>query len=162
MTPWNDRPPEVANLFNPAFCALLLRHAVKDYARERGEGMPLGLVVLVLPVVLHGRTRDALPASTVTHLHAWLENNSEVQIGLAQRLESMAPYTREAVLFALQRRILSVTDGLLTAPIVRLSAYAPESGSEAEACVRRAGFLGRWLAKNGSPATVLSLWGLRV
>lgn len=162
MTPWDDRPPEVANLFNPAFCALLLRHAVKDYARERGEGMPLGLAALVLPVVLHGRTRDALPASTITHLHAWLEDNPEVQVGLAQRVDSMAPYTREATLFALQRRVLSVADGLLTAPSVRLQAYTPDPGSEAESCIRRAGFLGRWFAKNGSPATVLALWGLRV
>ncbi|MEL7360523.1 MAG: three component ABC system middle component [Bacteroidota bacterium] len=162
MTPWDDRPPEVAYLFNPAFCALLLRHAIKDYARERGEGMPLGLAALVLPVVLHGRTRRALPASTITHLHAWLEDNPEVQIGLAQRVESIAPHTREAILFALQRQVLTVTDGLLTAPTVRLRAYAPDLGSEAEACVRRAGFLGRWLARSGSPATILALWGLRV
>lgn len=161
MTPWDERPPEVAHLFNPAFCALLLRHAVKAYAKERGAGMVLGLAALVLPVLLHGRTRDALPATTGALLHIWLQANPEAQVGLTRRVRAIAPYTREAALFGLQRGVLAVSDGLLTAPKVRLRAYDPAPGSETEDCVRRAGFLGKWFAKSGSTATVLALWGLR-
>lgn len=161
MTPWDERPPEVAHLFNPAFCALILRHAVKAYAKERGDGMALGLAGLVLPVLLHGRTRDALPATTGALLHTWLQANPEVQVGLARRVRAIAPHTREAALFGLQRGVLAVSDGLLTAPAIRLRAYTPLPESEAEVSVRRAGFLGRWFAKSGSAATVLALWGLR-
>jgi hypothetical protein len=32
--------------------------------------------------------------------------------------------------------------------------------SEARECVDRAGFLGRWLATAGSPATILAAWGV--
>jgi len=32
--------------------------------------------------------------------------------------------------------------------------------SEARACLDRAGFLGRWLATAGTPATILSAWSI--
>lgn len=162
MTSWDERPPEVAHLFNPAFCALVLREAVKAYAGEREEGMELGLLFLVLPVVLHGQTRDALPTSTATHLHAWLEATPVAQVGLARRVEAIAPHTREATLYALQRGALAVNGaGRLVPTSARLGRYRPTPESEAAECVRRAGFLGRWFARTGAPATVLTLWGIQ-
>ena len=36
MLPWTQRPPE-AHLFNPAYCALLLRQAVEGYQKTAQE-----------------------------------------------------------------------------------------------------------------------------
>ena len=163
MIPWTDRPDEVARLFNPAFWALLVREAIKGYTAGEREGIELGLLFLILPIVLHGRTRGALPTNPATHLQAWLEDNPDVQVGLARRIEAVAPHTREAVVYALQYEALSVGEsGLIRSGTARLRRYTPQPGSEAEECVQRSGFLGRWFAKTGDPATVLSLWGIRL
>src|ERR1039457_6981771 len=58
MRIWNDRPPEIAHLFNPAFCALLIREGVLGFVEVSPGGMPYPLVFLLLPIVLHKATRD--------------------------------------------------------------------------------------------------------
>jgi hypothetical protein len=49
MRIWNDRPPEIAHLFNPAFCALLIREGVLGFGEVSPGGMPYPLVFLLLP-----------------------------------------------------------------------------------------------------------------
>ena len=75
MKRWSERPPEVAHLFNPAFCALLLREAVRGFAEVSPSGMPHPLVFLLLPIVLHKATRESLPGSITTKMHPWLQEH---------------------------------------------------------------------------------------
>jgi hypothetical protein len=49
MRLWNDRPPEIAHLFNPAFCAVLIREGVLGFMDVSPGGMPYPLVFLLLP-----------------------------------------------------------------------------------------------------------------
>ncbi|WP_414577239.1 three component ABC system middle component [Anabaena sp. CCY 9402-a] len=60
MQSWEQRPLEYANLLNPAFCSIILHNAIKGYQNEKKQGMPYPLLFLLLPLVLHNSTRNAL------------------------------------------------------------------------------------------------------
>lgn len=106
MPPWNDRPTEVANLYNPAFFGVLLRKAIERYTEEAKAGMPFELLFLVPPFCLHPATANRLPRSpSATPLHVWLqrEKNRDVLVSFAQRATAIVPFVREALLFCCER-----------------------------------------------------------
>lgn len=165
--PWEERPTEVANLLNPAFAGASLRLALDGYAREARAGMPFELAFLVLPICLHAGTTSRLPVSpSTTPLHTWLQRdaNRDVLISFAERVRSLVPYTREAILFTAQRGVVSIDDeGRLVAGSKRLrgiTAYR-NSGDEVREAIRRAEFTGRWFALSGTTATIFTLFGVR-
>lgn len=161
LAQWEQRPIELANLLNPAFCALLLRDAAVGYQDAGSGGLPLPLAFLVLPVVLHARTRDALPKQTRTLLHSWLQNNTPTQLEVSQRVTRLLPYSREALIFGLQHNVLGLSDeGALVNGMSRLRNPFP-GGSEPAECRRKAEFIGRWFAKSGDATQILVIWGLR-
>ena len=51
MKRWDQRPFEIRNLFNPAFCGLVLSRALHGYEEEDARGMPFSLTLLVLPAL---------------------------------------------------------------------------------------------------------------
>lgn len=159
--PWEDRPVEVANLLNPAFGAVVLRTAAAAFQRESGRGIPFALLFLILPVALHPPTRGRLPSTTRTHLHSWLEANAAIQVDTIQRVRRLAPYTREAILFAFQHGILAVE---MTGDIVNARSRMRdpfEETSDAAAARDAARFLGSWFGKLGDPSFILTIWGIR-
>lgn len=101
MLNWEKRPFEIANLFNPAFCALLLRDAVEGYQKENPEGMPYPLFVFVLPLVLHKTSRERMPQRISSAMHAWLKKNEELRIGFVKRVRHMLPYSKESLIFGM-------------------------------------------------------------
>ena len=163
MLLWHQRPPEVANLFNPAFCALALHNAVAGFEKKAGQGMDYGLAFLVLPVVLHRPTREALPARITSKLHAWIQAHEQVRVGLVRRVTAMVPTTREGLLFAMQRQILNVNaDGLLvTSLIQQMGSFEPPGPSDTPECLERADFLGKWFGASGSTSSILAAWGVQ-
>jgi hypothetical protein len=97
MTLWALRPQEEANLLNPAFCGLVIALAVDDYVKEVGEGMPFCFAFLVLPIVLHKPTREALPQRTTKALSSWLDENEEYRATFADRALALRnPDTQES------------------------------------------------------------------
>lgn len=161
--PWEARPPELAYLLNPAFCAVLLRAGARAHVAEMRRGLPLALAYVLLPVVLHKSTRDTLPATTRTRMLTWLATSPATRLGVADRIRSVAPYARETLLFAVRHDALTVDgDARLLPTRRRLRAYAPVEGSDAAACLRGADLLGRWFARAGDPATVLAAWGIQL
>jgi hypothetical protein len=94
MIAWEERPIEVANLLNPAFCALLLRGTVLEYAKTASAGMDFPLVFMVLPIVLHKATREALPKTTISKFHAWFQEHQALRIGFSTRVQQLAPFAR--------------------------------------------------------------------
>ncbi len=164
MTVWNKRVVEEANLFNPAFCAVLLAKASEEFTKKTQQPFPFALAFLVLPVVLHHGTRSALPGSTVTSLMPWIQEHREQLVNFAGRVQSLRAITREAILFGTQNETLAVAgSGGIAIGARRLTATERRTGlftDEARECVERAGFLGRWLAAAGTPATIYSAWGI--
>jgi hypothetical protein len=60
MKPWNQRPREIRNLFNPAFCGLVLTRGVEGFSETAKRPMPYSLTLLILPLCLHKRTRQQI------------------------------------------------------------------------------------------------------
>ncbi|WP_162427267.1 three component ABC system middle component [Pontibacter pudoricolor] len=163
MIQWKERPVEVANLLNPAFCALLLRQAALGYQKQIEQGIDLPLLFLVLPLVLHKTTRESLPKTSVTRLHVWVQQHQEVRVGLTQRTNALQPYTRESIIYAMQRNALSITtEGGIIAPKMKKSNVDSLVDTEASQCLDKALFLGRWFASAGSTVSVMSMFGLRI
>lgn len=109
MQAWSSRAVEEANLFNPAFCVTLLARAIDDFSKKTKTPMPFSLAFLVLPIVLHRGTRTSLPASTVTSVLAWVQDNREQLVGFATRVQRLTGITREAVLFGIHHETLVAT-----------------------------------------------------
>ena len=162
MLRWEDRPPEVANHLNPAFCSLLLSEAVSGYMDRIAQGMEYSLSFLVLPIVLHKSTREALPRDTRTKLHAWVQDNSSYQIGFGKRVKHLRSYTQEALIFGIQQKLLALNDeGLLITAKKRIPKLPASSGSEPNEIQKRAVFVGKWFADVRDASTLLAIWGLR-
>ena len=165
MQPWANRPVEEANLFNPAFSATLMTKTVGDFTKKAGgRQMPFALVFLVLPIIMHRGTREALPGSTVTALLPWLQENREQLVDFPARVRRLKPFSQEAVMFGVGYGALVLADGggLL---VGRKKVSTTEKKTdlftlEARECVDRAAFLGRWLAAAGPAATILAAWGV--
>lgn len=96
MQLWSKRVVEEANLFNPAFCAVLLAKSAEEFMKKTRQPFPFAFAFLVLPVVLHRGTREALPSSTVTSLLPWVQEHREQLVDFAGRVRSLRAITREA------------------------------------------------------------------
>ncbi|MBX3060648.1 MAG: hypothetical protein KF770_29675 [Anaerolineae bacterium] len=159
---WDKRPVEVANLFNPAFCSILLREAVNSYQAEQAQGLPYVLAFLLLPTVLHQTTRDSLPGTKRTKMHVWLQNNPEILIGFASRAKQFAPITRETIIFSMKSNTIALDNsGYLVSTTRRFRSLSWEANSEPAICYRKSQFLGRWFAQSGETSTILTMWGVR-
>lgn len=164
MRAWPERPPELANLLNPAFDGLLLYSAIKSYQDQTGHGMPYPFAALVLPLVLHKPTRDSLPRGTATTLLAWVEGHQTVLTDLGPRVRTVLPYTREAILFLTIRETLrAANDGLFEIGMRRIGSVTAvvSQSEEVRTCVSKAQFVGRWFAQAGEPATVYQALGIQ-
>jgi len=162
---WNRRPSEEANLFNPAFLASLLHEFAKDYSKQTGNGVPLTFFGPSLSAVLHKPTRSRLPYSTVTSLYEWIQDNEDLLIGFARRVQGISPYYKEALRFALQKGTLACGDGhmirLGTAKGHFPAKFLRDTTAETKDIIERNRFFARWFAKSGSEATIIAAWGLR-
>ena len=164
MKAWNDRPAEVANLLNPAFCSLGIATAAAEFAGRQGSGMPYPIAFLVLPIALHGPTRESRPRNVRTSLAAWIQLNPEAKVRFPERVAALEPVTREALIFGASQGVLDVSqEGLVLATGQRsgIDRAITQLAGEAGECLRAAKFVGRWLAGSGSTATTLALWGVR-
>lgn len=164
MEAWGARAIEEANLFNPAFCAMLVAKACKDYMKKTQEPLAFSLAFLVLPIVLHPRTRTALPYSTVTSLLSWTQEHRADLAEFGAHARVLEPYTREAIMFgvAVGTLMLDESGGVVTGsayvtPTEKKTEYFT---SEVKDCLERAGFVGRWFAGAGTPETIFSAFGV--
>ncbi|MES3043968.1 three component ABC system middle component [Sphingomonas faeni] len=160
---WSERPHEEAHLLNPAFVGTLLCRMVTDYVRKAGLPMPIALSFLLVPIVLHRRTREALPKSTVTGVLPWLQNHKDVHVTFARRLRATRAVTQEALMFSMAHTYLAVEGGALRVGHRRIPASYPKDVNhtdETRECVDRAAFVGRWFAGAGTDHTIFAAWGV--
>jgi hypothetical protein len=100
----------------------------------------------------------------MTSLAAWITKNAEARIHFAERVITLKPYTREAVLFGLTHGWLSLSDnGKFQTAINKrdVDGFIRKLEGEAKECTKKAFLVGQWLASAGSAQTVMSLWGIR-
>jgi hypothetical protein len=155
---WERRPIEERVNLNPAFLALLIREAAAGYHEEVGRALPLPLAFIVVPIVLHRPTREALP-SISTSLPVWLQEHQLFRETFVSRARFMAPAVREALVVGLLSSLIVLVDGELE--VGQDPRRERRGTADSRRITNRARFVGRWLARAGDVATVYLLWGMK-
>ena len=164
MMPWSERSREERTLLNPGFCAHLLWHAARGYADVGNGALSFEEAFLVLPIVLHRKTREALPRDTRTSLPVWLETNPLARGQIASRARILVAFTKEAIVFGGTHGLISLEKGQFHAEQGwkrSVNRSLKESSDEVRVCAKRADFVGKWFAITGGATTVLTLVGVR-
>jgi len=169
LRPWHKRSIEEANLLNPAFLSIILQQSIKGYSDTTQSNAPYVLPFLVTSIVLHKRTRDALPERINTTFLTWISQlqGSNAKIGYPERTRSIVPYVKEAVTFALTNNLvvadkdgsLKVKKQIIVPTCSNCSNYSLTD--EVVVCFKKAHFCGRWLARAGKIETVMALLGVK-
>jgi hypothetical protein len=160
--PWAERPPEEARIFNPAFCGELLGRTVCEYHRNRQASLNVATAFLILPLILHRPTREALPGRANVAFAGWVADRAALLAGLPERSRRLRPVSREALSFSLGHQLLAFEGGGLVpgARPVRSNTRFAVSTDEVNAARSAAGLLGRWFAGQGTQASILQGMGI--
>jgi len=161
VRPWNHRPFEIRNLFNPAFCGLVLFRALNGYEEKDARGMPFSLSLLVLPLCLQKDSREVIATSPRSYLLKTVEKNQQIMVGFADRVTQMLPYSFEGFGLLMERSCIAIADDgrIRTVPKkVRKSVYGT---AETVACQKVARIVGGEFARIADRATVYTTFGIR-
>lgn len=166
MRPWQNRSIEEANLLNPAFLSVLTHECVKGFVDSGNGNAPYILPFLVLPLVLHKRTRLSFPSTTRTIFASWItkREGTQAKAGYVERAKSLNPYIKEALLFSLANGILIINErgGLeLGRQKKDLAQDGASFTSEVAECITRASFCGKWFSRIGKIETAMALLGVK-
>lgn len=161
MKRWNERPFEIRNLFNPAFCGLVLFRALHGYEEESAHSMPFSLSLLVLPLCLHKDSREMIAGSPRSYLLKTTEKNQQIMVGFADRVTKMLPYAFEAFGLLMERGCIAIADDgrIQTAPgKIRKTVRGT---AETVSCQKVARIVGREFGRIADRATVYTTFGIR-
>jgi len=161
MKPWHQRPIEIRNLFNPAFCGLVLSRAMTGYEEDDDRGIPFSLLLLILPLCLHKETRSILARGSRSYLLKAIETHPEILVGLPRRTTAMMSYTFEALGLLMQLGCFEVTaDGRLKSieKRVRKSLTGTPESLEIQRVAR---FVGREFARVSDRVTIYTSLGIK-
>lgn len=161
MKRWDQRPFEIRNLFNPAFCGLVLFRAMQGYEEEDYRGMPFSLSILVLSLCLHQDSREVIAGSPRSYLLKTTEKNPQLQVGFAIRVTDMLPYTFEGLGLLVERGcIIVASDGRLQTVANRVRKKVTGT-DETKSCQRVARIIGKEFARIADRVTVYTTFGIR-
>ena len=161
---WRQRPREEANLFNPAFTSLLIARAVAHHERtDPKEAMPFPLSFMLLPIVLHPPTRDALPRAADTNMVGWISDHQHIKACFPARASRLVPITQEAIRFGTcLQQAGAESDRIASGPDrYKVTTVPSPATDETKACLAKAAFLGRWFAYTNSTINIMAAWGVR-
>ncbi|MDO9103223.1 MAG: DUF6521 family protein [Candidatus Nitrotoga sp.] len=161
MKRWNERPFEVRNLFNPAFCGVILFRAMQGYEEENSDGIPFSLALLVLPLCLQKASRQVIADSPRSYLLKTVEKNPQLLIGFADRATDLMPFALEAFGLLMERGCFVVSqDGRLKTVPDRVRKSVTGT-SESVSCQRVARIIGKEFARIADRVTVYTTLGIR-
>lgn len=160
---WQERSMITANLLNPAFCGEVIRRAVVSFNdNEKETKFPFILTFLILPIVLHKRTRQKMPMRSSTYFHSWVEENEALFIGFADRARQMLPYTKEAISFLMIQNAISLDEqGTIEVSSYRKATPRGEKVEEINEIYKKAELLGKWLRLTGNTQTIFMFLKIR-
>lgn len=161
MKLWNQRPREVRNLFNPAFCGLLLARGIEAFSGEVNTSMPFSLTLLILPLCLHKRTREHFKEANRAYFTTILEEHPEIRVGLAKRARDLVPYTMEAFGYLMAGGVIEADNGggiSIKANTVKQIITGSQDSRDCQTVARS---LGRKLALINDRATIYATLGIR-
>lgn len=161
MKKWEQRPFEIRNLFNPAFCGLILFRALHGYEEKDGRGMPFSLSLLVLPLCLHKDTREVIADSPRSYLLKTVEKNQQVMVGFPDRVSQMLPYTFEGFGLLMEKGCITVADDGRIQTVANKVRKTVKGTGETVACQRVAYIVGKDFARIADRVTIYTTFGIR-
>lgn len=161
MKRWDKRPIEVRNLFNPAFCGLVLFRALHGYEEEDGRGMPFSLTLLALPLCLHKDSRELFANSPRSYLLKTAEKNQQIMVGFADRVTQLLPYTFEGFGLLMERGCIAVSDAGRLQTVPNKVRKTVSGTPETVACQKVARNVGKEFARIADRATIYTTFGIR-
>ncbi|TKA96437.1 hypothetical protein FAZ78_11480 [Cereibacter changlensis] len=161
MKRWDQRPFEIRNLFNPAFCGLVLFRALHGYEEEDDLGMPFSLSLLVLPLCLHKDSREVIARSPRSYLLKTAEKNQQIMIGFADRITQMLPYAFEGFGLLMERGCIVIGEEGRIRTLPKKVRKTVDGTAETVACQKVARIVGKEFARIADRATVYTTFGIR-
>jgi hypothetical protein len=161
MKRWDQRPIEIRNLFNPAFCGLVLFRALHGYEEENARGMPFSLSLLVLPLCLHKESREVIAGSSRSYLLKITEKNQQVMVGFADRVTNMLPYAFEGFGLLMERGCIAVADYGRIQTVPDKVRKTVSGTDETVSCQKVARIIGREFARIADRVTIYTSLGVR-
>jgi len=158
---WDQRPFEIRNLFNPAFCGLVLFRALHGYEEEDARGMPFSLSLLVLPLCLHKDSREVIARSPRSYLLKTTEKNQQVLVGFADRVTHMQPYAFEGFGLLMERGCIAIADDGRIQTVPDKVRKTVKGTDETVSCQKVARIVGREFARIADRVTVYATFGIR-
>jgi hypothetical protein len=161
MKRWDQRPIEIRNLFNPAFCGLVLFRSFCGYEEEDSRGMPFSLALLILPLCLHKPSREILVRANRSYLLRVVSSHPELLVDFGRRAKDLLPFTFEALGFLMQLGVFEVQQNGRLKAVPAGVRKTPTGTAESIACQRVARFLGKEFARVGDRSTLYTTMGVR-
>jgi hypothetical protein len=158
---WDQRPFEVRNLFNPAFCGVTLFRSLQAFEEENSEGMPFSLSMLILPLCLHKSTREVIAQSSRRRLLRTIEENPQILVGFANRTRTLIPFMFEALGLLMERDCFTVSDKGHLHTLEKRVRKSVTGTEESIACQKVAKIIGREFALVADRVTIYTSFGIR-
>ena len=161
MRGWSSRPFEERNLFNPAFCAVVLASAIREYERVSGKPMPYSLTLLVLPMCLHLDSREQILENKRLSVLRVFGLRPDLLVDFAERARALVQYATEAFALLASKDCIKVGDDGGISLIPRRVSPQPLNTDDAEKCRAAAVVLGRDFAQINDRVTVYTSLSIR-
>lgn len=161
MKRWDQRPFEIRNLLNPAFCGLVLFRALQGYEAEDARGMPFSLSLLVLPLCLHKDSREVIATNPRSYLLKTTEKHPQVMVGFADRATHMLPFAFEGFGLLMERGCIAISDDGRIQTVPNKVRKTVKGTDETVSCQRVARIVGREFARIADRVTVYTTFGIR-
>ncbi len=161
MTTWYRRPIEIRNLFNPAFCALVLCRSFNGFEESNEGGMPFSLSLLVLPLCLHKESREIINGNNRSYLLKVIERNPQLVVGFETRVTNMLPFTFEGLGLAMQFGCIQVEKTGSIKGIPETVQKTVSGTDETKAIQRAARTIGKGFAETIDRVTIYTSLGIR-
>jgi hypothetical protein len=161
MKRWDQRPVEIRNLFNPAFCGIVLFRSLVGFEEEDFNGMPFSLALLILPLCLQKDSREMLHQASRSYLLRTIESNPQILVGFGQRTSDLIPFAFEALGLLLQLDCITISDSGKLKSVADRVRKSVQGTSETIACQRVARYVGREFARISDRVTIYTSFGIR-
>ena len=163
MEKWERRSRIAANLLNPAFCGEIIRRTISAYNKnEENKRFPFSLLYLILPILLHKKTRDNMPQRSSTYFHHWVDENEFLFIDFAYRVRELVPFSKESLMFLLSHNAAKIDDnGKIEIVDYRKKVPGGDFAEEVQSIYKKADLLGKWFRLTGNEQTIYMFLKIR-
>ncbi|WP_219618140.1 MULTISPECIES: three component ABC system middle component [Brevibacterium] len=158
-SPEKHRPALSNTILNPALIAASIQWASHRFRTTSKQLMPWEYSFLVVPLVFHQLTRQALPQTSATHLPVWINNNQNVLAGFPNRSRKFVPHVREGIRYGLRSGQITLNDGGTLRASMRSGVKLHEE-TELRGILSSAATFGGILSKSGSSVNIFTQFGV--